>query len=110
MSDTCNLEGEYSSQPRVQKLQGTKFDFFSTDAVVHFSVTEDAYAERARQSAVPGYALLTTEGQWMAPGTMGWFGMSSDDQGSRDEYYRAANAYIDELPDDTWLILVDAHI
>jgi hypothetical protein len=101
---------EYHSQPRVAKLkEAGRFDFFSRDAI-EFSVSEDEYARRAQASAVPGYALLTREGQWIAPGTMGWWGMSSDDQGSRDVYLAQANAYIDNLPDDVWLIMVDAHV
>jgi hypothetical protein len=104
---------EYNSQPRVQRLnaEGSPFQYwFSKDVLEVFAVTEDAYAQQERDRALPGYALLTLDGQWMAPGTMGWFGMSSDTPEDRDDYTRAANEYIDSLPDDAWLITVDCHI
>lgn len=101
---------EYRAQPRIEKLKGTKFDRLFSDLVEEFEAGEDEYARRASASAVPGYALLTLEREWIAPGEMGWFGMSTDGQGDRDEYTRVANEYIDRLPDSTWLILVDCHI
>lgn len=100
---------EYHSQPRVQALRGTDF-MWRQDAIAEFAVTEDTYAERARAGAVPGYAVVTADGRWMAPGHMGWFAMSDETEGSRIQYLEAANAYIESLPDDAWLVTVDMHI
>jgi hypothetical protein len=100
---------EYHSQPRVQAIKGTDFQYYD-DAVSTFQQPEKLYVEKERARAVPGYAVLTLDGKWMAPGRMGWFGMSSDEEGDRISYWEAANAYVDSLPDSTWLIAVDCHI
>lgn len=99
----------YRAQPGVIALRDTGY-MWSDDPYTEYSVPEDEYAEDARAAAVPGYALLTTDGRWTEPGTMGWFGMSTDTQESREDYRRFANAYIEALPDSTWLVAVDAHI
>lgn len=100
---------EYHSQPRVEALKGSDFQWHD-DAIALFQKPERLYVEAERAQAVPGYALLTLDGRWMAPGQMGWFGCSSDDESSRIGYWEAANAYIDSLPDSAWLIAVDCHI
>lgn len=100
---------EYHSQPRIIALQQNK-DFGPFTNNEDFACGEKLYIERARARAVPGFALLTTDGHWMAPGDMGWFGMSTDSEGSRIGYWETANAYVEALPDDAWLISVDCHI
>lgn len=100
---------DYHDQPIVRALQDTDFRWWD-DPIARFSrPLEDVVAE-ARCKAVPGYALVRRDGTWLAPGRMGWFGMSSDDAAGRLAYQDAASAYIDGLPDDAWLIMVDAHI
>ncbi len=78
--------------------------------VEEFLPPRDAYVEHARRAAVPGYALVTTDGAWLAPGEMGWFGMSSDEAGDRVAYAVRADAYLDALPADVWIVQVDCHI
>lgn len=70
----------------------------------------DEFAARARLGAVPGYALLTLEGEWLEPGRMGWFGMSSANDDTREAYHVEANRYLDELDPEAWIVLVDVHI
>ena len=99
---------EYHSQPRIRALEGT--DFMGYDnPVTEFGVGKDRFTEMARAKAVPGWATLTLDGRWMEQGEMGWFGMSSATESSTIGYAEAANAYIGQLPDDTWLISVDCH-
>lgn len=100
---------EYHSQPRVQALRETDFRWHD-DAIATFQKPERLFIEIERARAVPGYALLTTDGKWMAPGRMGWFGCGTDTESDRAGYWEVANAYIDALPDSTWLIAVDCHI
>lgn len=50
------------------------------------------------------------DGRWMAPGRMGWFGISDDDPDSYAYYVREANTYIDSLPQDAFLVVLDCHI
>lgn len=100
---------EYHSQPRVGALRGSDFQWYD-DVIATFQQPERLYVEKERARAVPGFALLTLDGKWMAPGDMGWFGCSSDDESSRIGYWETANAYIESLPDSAWLIAVDCHI
>lgn len=101
---------EYHAQPRVKVLKGTEFDWFSSDAIEELQVSEEIYVERARAGAVPGWAILTLDGRWMEQGQMGWWAMSDDTEASRIGFWEASNAYIDSLPDATFLIAVDCHI
>ena len=78
--------------------------------VEEFSGPRDEYIEKARREAVPGYALLTLDGEWVEPGKMGMFGFSSDTPESMAEYKDWANKYIDDLDDDVILVAVDLHI
>jgi hypothetical protein len=64
----------------------------------------------ARTAAVPAYGTVTLKREWAAPGRMGWWGMSSDERGDREAYQVAINKYLDEVPEDTWLVVVDCHI
>jgi hypothetical protein len=103
---------EYYSQPRIQALKGTPFDDpFADDVAEEFNGKNEAqYAEIARARAVPGYAIITTDGRWMAPGRMGWFATSTDGEGDRIGYWEASNAYIDALDDEVFLVALDCHI
>lgn len=100
---------EYGSQPRVQALKGTDFNVFEC-AIEMYQKPERLFVEIERARAVPGYAVLTLDGKWMAPGRMGWWGVSSDSDSDRAGYWEVANAYLDSLDDSTWLVLVDCHI
>jgi hypothetical protein len=64
--------------------------------------------QRAR--AIPGYALLDEEHGWVAPGEMGWFGMSSDSMNDRIGFYEAKLAIVHSLPDEALLSVYDCHI
>ncbi|AWN05071.1 hypothetical protein SEA_EASLEY_46 [Gordonia phage Easley] len=61
------------------------------------------------ESIEPTFALVDLDGEWHERGSMGWFGMVSDEKDSDDwnaNYTRA----ISEMPKDTWLVNVDCHI
>lgn len=57
------------------------------------------------------YAVVTSDGEWHAPGQCGWFGMSSD---SASEWNKWVKEYFDrfikDLPPDTKITLVDCHV
>lgn len=72
-------------------------------------VRRDLYLARVIAAAVPGYALLH-EGRWIAPGEIGLFSTSTDDESSRAGYYEHVNGLIDSLPDTTMLTVVDCHV
>jgi len=100
---------EYHSQPRIKALEGTDFQWYD-EPVETFQVPEPLFIERARAQAIPGWGVLTLDGRWMEQGSMGWWGLNDATEGSKIGYWEAANAYIDSLPDETFLVCVDCHI
>lgn len=101
---------DYGSQPRVQAARRSDDFRWYNDVIGEFAADRETYTKRAADSAVPGFALLDLEGRWLEPGRMGWFGMSSDTEDSRIAYNARANGYLDGLPDDAWVVVVDCHI
>jgi hypothetical protein len=75
-----------------------------------FGDDRDGYIRYAVSQSIPGYALVTLEGEWMAPGDMGWFGFSSDERADRMAHKERVLTYLDSLPRDVVLVLVDCHI
>lgn len=100
---------EYHSQPRVQALKGTDFQW-EDDVIATYGKPGALYAEQARAQAVPGFATVTLDGRWMAPGHMGCFAATDATEASRIGYWEAANAYIEALPESTFLVALDCHI
>lgn len=54
------------------------------------------------------YALLI-DGNWIAKGEMGWFGMSNDEH-KPEEWEAIVSKAIADLPDDHQMVVVDCHI
>jgi hypothetical protein len=101
---------EYHSQPRVQAIRQTDFSW-DDDPIAEYDGQPSALLiEKAKARAVPGYAVIALDGHWIAPGEMGWFGMSTETESEQIGYWEAANAYIESLPGDAYLIVVDCHI
>lgn len=103
---------EYAAQPRV-KAADTHEDFkwaWDGDLIEKYAQSREDIMNRAATDAVPGYALLTLDRHWVAPGEMGWFGMSSESDEDLQQFKSKANEYIDTLPEDAILVAVDLHI
>jgi hypothetical protein len=108
--DIAEAREQYSSQPRIQKARASNLDDGWGECVVEeFLPDRDEYVLQARAAAVPGYALVTLDRQWLAPGRMGWFGLSSDGAGERQAYNVAASRYLDNLEDDQLVVVLDCH-
>lgn len=71
--------------------------------------TREQYVQSQVNGAVPCYAMLSDEG-WVAPGKMGWFGVSTDEDSDREVYFAKVNEYLDTLDPETWITVVDCHI
>lgn len=99
---------DYHSQPGILALKDS--DFRWADEPWKYQRPVDVQVAEARAAAIPGYALLRRDGTWLEPGRMGWWAMSDATEDSRALYREAANAYVDALPDDAWLVMVDCHI
>ena len=57
----------------------------------------------------PPYAFVTTDGEWVERGEMGWFGISSNEM-NEDEWDSKFREYLKTLDKDIILTLVDCHI
>lgn len=112
ISDTWDAAREaYNSQPRVRVARESEQFKWNFECLINeFSVGRDFYVEKARQAAVPGFAMLTPEGEWVAPGEMGWFGMSTNSEEDTAMFKAKCNGYIEGLHPDTLLLAVDCHI
>lgn len=57
------------------------------------------------------YAVVTPDGEWHAPGEVGWFGTSTD---TKEEYNKWAENYwtdfIETMDQELYLTIVDCHI
>lgn len=68
--------------------------------------TEESYV--ARQALTATFAVIK-DGKWYERGSMGWWGMVSDEK-ERDVWNREFEKLVMGLPDDTLLTVVDCHI
>jgi|SRR6187549_1417081 len=101
----------YREQPRIAAAMKLDELAWGDCPVVRFMSGREEYVAEARKGAVPGFALVTLDEEWIAPGRMGWFGMSSDGPGERSGYNSAVNAYLaDKLAADDFVIALDCHI
>lgn len=100
----------YHAQPRIAAARSDQEMGWYDDIVEHFGMSRDEYVANARRDAIAGYALVTLDRRWMAPGRMGWFGMSTDEPGTVDAYKTEANAYLEGLDPDVLIVQLDCHI
>lgn len=71
--------------------------------------TKENYAKC--QSKFTTFAVLTPDGEWHEPGTMGWFGCSSEtDEDHVNWILHYKENFIDPYIDDCEIYLVDCHI
>ncbi|MEU0239084.1 hypothetical protein ABZ234_15465 [Nocardiopsis sp. NPDC006198] len=99
----------YHAQDAVRELTGAGLTHFAGCAVEHYSTPREEFVEQARRGAVPGWALIDTDGTWYAvehrPGT----GDGPEARQARREYLRRTNALLDALPGDAYLVMADLH-
>jgi hypothetical protein len=79
------------------------------ESVLAFNGDEEAYVDFTGKDHARQYALLH-EGQWHEPGSMGWFGCSTETFESKREFTRKYWETVLSLPDDTLVSIVDCHI
>jgi hypothetical protein len=101
---------QYHEQPRIKAIGANEDLKWHDDPITKFMSGRDEYVAQERVAAVPGYALVTLDREWMAPGRMGWWGMSSDGPGEKHAYKVEANRYLDSLPDNAVIVQLDCHI
>jgi len=90
--------------------EAMKNSFYKEEYLRELYPSEAEYHQR--MTAFSTYAVITPDGEWHAPGDMGWFGMSSETIGAKrdweDEYY---DEFIRPAIENGWyLTIVDCHI
>lgn len=71
-------------------------------------VPRDTFVQEAERTAFLPFAFIKDR-QWFERGSMGWWGMVSDEKNPQD-WAAAFTAMFGALPDDTLLTVVDCHI
>ena len=109
-----DIREEYHAQPRCEALKlhakenkDSSFGMFGYSAD-NFLCTREEFIKRAQINTVSTYAILK-DGEWIEKGEMGWFGVSND-KITQDEWNDKFMKFLEELPDDTLLTVVDCHI
>jgi len=70
----------------------------------------DIFVTRQVSGRIATYAVVR-DGEWFAPGDMGWFGMSSESDHEQDTWHaQFFDRFIAPLHNDAWLTVVDCHI
>lgn len=96
----------YREQPAIKALRAV-FDN-PLSSVDKFLQPRDAYIQAARDGACATFAVLKG-GQWYEKGSMGWWGVVSDEK-DQAEWNRQFSELIDSLPNDTLITIVDCHV
>lgn len=96
----------YHAQEALKALR-EKFDNPFAD-LDEYLTPRFTFINAARNAAGTTFAVLK-DGEWFEKGEMGWWGMVSDEKG-QGVWNEQFAKLIDDLPDDTRLTVVDAHI
>jgi hypothetical protein len=84
------------------------FSFYSKEYYLDLYETKENYA--TLQSCFSTYALLV-DGEWIEPGKMGWFAMSSETAESKKEYTNRFNEILNDPKYQNYVfVVVDCHI
>lgn len=102
----------YHSHPVMEYLRSQDSDYcflgFDSCPGTEFGVSREDYMQKARNRVGVPFAVLK-DGVWYERGSMGWWGMVSDEKDTEDWAKQVAELF-DTLPADTPLIAVDCHI
>jgi hypothetical protein len=100
---------EFGKEPfviasRKLNIWGDAHTYFMLDA----PDPKAAFIQRSINTSTTAFAILK-DGEWIEKGKMGWFGFSTD-KFDEDEWDTKVNEFLDSLPDDTLITVVDCHI
>lgn len=82
---------------------------FTPDEIDDRRRTDSARKSQIAGEVTPSFAYLDVDGEWHERGRMGWWAIVSDEK-AESEWDAEFRAWLDGLPDDTWLVNVDCHI
>lgn len=98
---------KYNAYPAVKALQAARY-WEVTETIEDLRLTSEQIAERAARRPITCWAILK-DGVWTESGSMGWWGMSSNDK-DPDDWTAEVNKMLESLPADSWISCVDCHI
>jgi len=103
-NDIKKVRDFYHNQECVRLFKdGKNFIFSQLD---EFNYSRETYINNCIKQSMVSYAILI-DSNWLAQGTMGWWGISLDETNNWND---AFNKIYDEIPDDSWLTIIDCHI
>lgn len=82
--------------------------FYKSQYYIDRYRTKENYAESVAEFGT--FALITANGEWFEKGTMGWFGMSSENEESIMSYKEILKEKLQEVDEEYFLTVVDCHI
>lgn len=85
----------YYAQPLVREF-ASRPDVEDSDVIAWFGDDEESFLDRQAEQAVLSYALLTADGRWL-------------DAEATPGYPTLLRSYLDDLPDDAFVIELDCH-
>ena len=83
--------------------------FYKEEYYREYYGDRETYARQCAEFST--YAVITPDGEWHAPGNMGWFGCSSESaEEFRDWYDHYRERFIESADEDVYLTFIDCHI
>lgn len=104
--DDDRTEEELRNEWQKFSVEGDRF--YSSKYYIERFGDEDTYVRQSMHPMVP-YAFITPDGEWHAPGRVGWFALSDETPESCDKYLAEWDDFILNAP-DCYVSLVDCHI
>ena len=68
------------------------------------------YEDEDHDAFLSTYAIITPDGEWFAPGEMGWFGMSTETSEQWEKWQNGYKSAIRALNPNWYITIVDCHI
>jgi len=96
------------TNPNIDQEKRMKYTFYKPEWFVERYGNKENYIKS--QVAFSTYAVITPDGEWNAPGDMGWFGCSSE---SHEDQNKFADNYFDSFikpNQDKYIAIIDCHI
>jgi hypothetical protein len=102
---------EYHRDPWVKAVQSSFGIFFGSPQEYFFvnNGGRKAFVDEASRSYLSTHAVLTDNSQWLEKGSMGWFGMVSNEMDA-DNWTSIFWDSISEASSEAWFIVFDLHI
>lgn len=92
-----------------QEKEDLKWDFYKSSYYENTYKDKETYAEC--EATFHTYAVIDKDGHWNAKGEMGWWGISSETEGSVVDYIKNYKKNVfDTAGDDDYITIVDCHI